>query len=109
MPESVTSMRFLSRSAWTDRRVGRVTCHRHEPHVLLREIVSRRHLKLGRVKSEEHVRYVQSRCSIQRQSFAVGCVKCEDHGLHVFTYDIVQPQTLRGFLGAFNGNQSWYV
>ena len=65
MPETYlyAKMRLLKRSAWTCRGLGRVKRRRHEPHVLLCEVIQQRPLEVGRVEREGHDWYV-SRCAI---------------------------------------------
>ena len=89
MPPNVSRRLLLRRTAWGDRGVGRIRCHRYESHVLLCNFFQRRHLEVGRVKREGHVCHVP-RCDIvQRRHFKVGCFKRGQHGLYVFSCDIV--------------------
>ena len=66
MPQTVAKRQMSQGYTWTNRDVGRIACHRHEPHVRSRQIVPQRPLEVGRVEGEEHAQYVPWCDIIQR-------------------------------------------
>ena len=52
VPQTIAKGHMSEWPVWTNRDVGRITCHRHESFVLWCEIFRRRHLEVGRVSRE---------------------------------------------------------
>ena len=77
MPQTVAKRQMFEESARINRDVGRIACHRHEPHVRSSEVLRQRPLEVGRVEGEGHARYVSWCDIVQRRPVKVGRVKCE--------------------------------
>ena len=109
MHQTIAKRHMLQGSAWINRNMGRITCHRHESNVRSCQILRQRPLEMGRVEGEKHAEDV-SRCDVvQRRPFKVGCVKGERHAQHVFGSDSFQTGTLHSGLGAFKGKERFDV
>ena len=53
MPQTVAKRQMFHQSARTHRDLGRITCHRHEPHFHSCQILQQRRVEVGRVEGEE--------------------------------------------------------